>query len=441
VTRPLAAVALALLVLPAGSAGALTLAEGLALVDRSSRAVAVSVAQEQLAASPQVQAATAWRPSVDFYARGTLLAEQPAAVFGANEVPTAEEDFYSYGVRVRQQLYDFGRTGAAVRAASFDAESARLDTALVRNRAALQFVLAYVRLLRAQRMLAVQQEEVTRFEAHRKDSQALLEEGAVTEIDVLESEVRLADAVQKRLQAENQRSIVAARVNSLLLRPLDAAVEPEEIVAVLAAAEPPLQEALAAAARERIEFTQLARRASAVDARRAAVRTEYFPQFFLSGGYEFTQNEYQVHEGNWAVGAGLEMNLYAGGLTGEKLREKELELQVIERSREQILDAVRLEVQDAWLSLGTARSRVAATEKAVEQAKENLRLQDLRYSEGVGTSTDVLDAVSLVTTAEQNRLDAWYDVAGAKALLDFAVGKDLVATWGAPRAPGGGDRP
>lgn len=435
------AVGFALLALPAAGARALSLAEGLAIVDRSGREVAIALAEEQVAASAPVQAATAWRPSVDLTASQTFLADQPAAIFGPNQVPTADKDFHAYALQVRQQVYDFGRTAATVRAAASAAEGTRFDTALARNRGALEFILAYVRLLRAQRLLAVQQEEVSRFEVHRGDAQAMLAAGTVTEIDVLAAEVRLADAVQKRLQAENQQALAAARVNTLLLRPLGQAVEPEEIAVAPGEAAPGLEEALAAAAGARIELRQLGTRVAAVEAGRTAVRSEYYPLVFLSGGYDFTQNEYQVHEGNWAVGAGVQMNLYAGGLTREKLRQKELELRVLERAREQLLDRVRLEVQDAWLSLGTARSRVAVTGKAVEQAKENLRLQRLRYGEGVGTSTDVLDAVGLVTTAELNQLDARYDVTGAQALLDFATGRDLVATWGAPRAPGEGGRP
>ena len=111
---------------------------------------------------------------------------------------------------------------------------------------------------------------------------------------------------------------------------------------------------------------------------------------------------------------------------------------MLERARDQLLDAVQLEVQDAWLSLQTARSRVGVTERAVEQAKENLRLQQLRYTEGVGTATEVLDAVSLATTAEQNDLDARYDVTDALARLDFAVGRDLVAAWGGAHHRAGG---
>ena len=66
---------------------------------------------------------------------------------------------------------------------------------------------------------------------------------------------------------------------------------------------------------------------------------------------------------------------------------------------------------------------MSVTERAVEQAKENLRLQQLRYGEGVGTATEVLDAVSLATTAEQNFLNARYDVTEARARLGFAVGQ------------------
>ena len=91
---------------------------------------------------------------------------------------------------------------------------------------------------------------------------------------------------------------------------------------------------------------------------------------------------------------------------------------------------MQLEVQEDFLLLQTSRSRVGATEKAVEQARENLRLEQLRYVEGVGTATEVLDAVSLASTAEQNFLNARYDVTEARARLGYAVGSDLVATWG-----------
>ena len=409
---------------------AISLEEGLALVSRSGREIGVSTAEEAVLSSGPLLAGSAWKPTVDVYAREALLAYQPETVAGSQTFPVADRDSFTLGLKVRQMLFDFGRTDAAVRAAALDIETKRLETALVRNRSALQFILTYIRLLRAEKLLAVQDQEVTRFEAHRNDTRSLLEEGTITENDLLQAEVRLSDAVQRRLQAENLRALAAAQANSLLQRPLTLPVATQEISGPAAVgAERSLDEALAAA-RERVELKGIRKRLAATEARRTAVRKEYYPKVYAAGGYDYTQNEYTVHEGNWSVQAVLDLNIFAGGVTEEKLRQKERELSLLERTGEQLLDAVQLEVQEGFLALQTSRSRVSATERAVEQAKENLRLQQLRYSEGVGTATEVLDAVSLATTAEQNFLNARYDVTEARARLGFAVGSDLVAAWG-----------
>jgi outer membrane protein len=410
---------------------AISLGEGLALISRSGREIAVSEAEGMVLQSEPILAGSAWKPTVDVYARETLLAYQPETVAGSQTFPVAERDSFTLGLKVRQLLFDFGKTDASVRAAALDVETKQLDTALVRNRSALQFILTYIRLLRADKLLALQQQEVSRYEAHRSDTRALLEEGAITENDLLQAEVWLADAIQRRLQADNLRALAAAQTNSLLQAPLAQPVAAQEIPGPPAAGfESSLDEALATALRERLELKGIGKRLASTEARRSVVQTEYYPQAYLAGGYEYSQNEYTVHEGNWSLQAGLALNIFAGGVTGEKLRQKERELALIERTREQLLDAVRLEVQDGYLSLQTARSRVNATERAVEQAKENFRLVQLRYNEGVGTATEVLDAVSLATTAEHNFLDARYDVTTARARLGFAVGCDLVAAWG-----------
>jgi len=410
---------------------AISLGEGLAQVARSGREIAVSAAEADVLRSGPILASSAWKPTVDAYARETLLAFQPQTVVNNQSFPVADTDSFALGLKIRQLLFDFGKTDATVRAATLDVETRELETALARNRSALQFILTYLKLLRAEKLLALQEEEVTRFEAHRNDTRSLLEEGSITENDLLQAEVRLADAVQRRLQVENFRALAAAQTNSLLQRPLALPVSAQEFAGPAAGGvESSLDEAMAAAVRDRIEFQGNRKRSASTEARRAAVRAEYYPKVFVAGGYEFAQNQYTVHEGNWMFQAGVEFNIFSGGVTAEKLRQKERELALLERLGEQLLDAVRLEVQEGVLSLQTARSRVSATERAVEQAKENLRLQQLRYNEGVGTATEVLDAVSLATTAEQNHLNARYDVTEARARLGYAVGSDLVAVWG-----------
>ncbi|MDY7037322.1 MAG: TolC family protein, partial [Thermodesulfobacteriota bacterium] len=63
------------------------------------------------------------------------------------------------------------------------------------------------------------------------------------------------------------------------------------------------------------------------------------------------------------------------------------------------------------------------TIKAVEQAEENLRVSQERYKAQVTTSTEVLDAQTLLTQARTNYYNALYDHNLAKAKLLRAKGE------------------
>jgi outer membrane protein TolC len=136
-----------------------------------------------------------------------------------------------------------------------------------------------------------------------------------------------------------------------------------------------------------------------------------------------------VHEGNWSLIAGLSFNLLSGGSTKAKIRQVNAELRALELKRQILMDNIRLEIKNAYLQLLSAIHRVKVAEKAVEQAKENLRLQRLRYKEGVGTATEVTDAVVLVTRAETNYWSALYERRKAEARLFYSMGVDLTTVY------------
>jgi len=61
---------------------------------------------------------------------------------------------------------------------------------------------------------------------------------------------------------------------------------------------------------------------------------------------------------------------------------------------------------------------------AREQAEENLRLNQERYNEQMATTTDVLDAQTLLTEAHNNYYNALSDYHISKARLERAVGRE-----------------
>jgi outer membrane protein TolC len=87
-----------------------------------------------------------------------------------------------------------------------------------------------------------------------------------------------------------------------------------------------------------------------------------------------------------------------------------------------IKDQVTLEVKNEWLTLNEKQKQVAVAQKAIEQAEENYRISRERYREQVGTSTDVLDAETLLTRAKFDYFNALSEYNISIARLERAIG-------------------
>ena len=115
-----------------------------------------------------------------------------------------------------------------------------------------------------------------------------------------------------------------------------------------------------------------------------AVQAEYLPTLYVSGGWEHAENQYMVHQDNWSAIAGVNINLSSGGASSSKSGMARAELRSLKLTRDKLLDDIRLEVKSAYLDLQSSALKIEVAKTAVAQAEENLRLQRLRYKEGVG---------------------------------------------------------
>jgi outer membrane protein TolC len=410
-------------------AHALSLEEGLKIVTETGRDIMIAQSNEESSREAVSLARSPWLPFVDLYGRETWLQYQPQAIFGPNTVPISQSKFATYGIRATQLLYDFGKTSAGIDAARYGLQTREIETVFIKNQSALEFVVAYLDLLESGKLLQVATEEVTNYEAHRKDTEVRFKAGVVTRNEVLQVDVTLADSQQRLLNAENLRSVRESRINSLLLRPLNDPVGPEEIKAGPATTMT-LEEAWTSAEASRPRLKEIDAMIASKEQNVKAVQAEYLPTLYVSGGWEHAENQYMVHQENWSAIAGVNINLSSGGASSSKSGMARAELRSLKLTRDKLLDDIRLEVKSAYLDLQSSALKIEVAKTAVAQAEENLRLQRLRYKEGVGTATDVLDAVTLLTTAESNTWKSLYGIKRAEAIFLNAAGKDLVSAYG-----------
>ena len=90
--------------------------------------------------------------------------------------------------------------------------------------------------------------------------------------------------------------------------------------------------------------------------------------------------------------------------------------------RDEVANAIRLQVQKAYNDNQVARNRIGIAKLAVEQSEENLRLVKEQFKQGIATYTQVLDAQALWNQAHSNFCNAVYDALLASYTLKHAVG-------------------
>ena len=366
-------------------------------------------------------ASAATYPRVDAHGGYTMQLEPQAVRLGGVTAETQEGQFAFAGVAASYTLYDFGRRDARIRQADAYTEASSQGFLFTRGDAALQVIEAYFRLLETGRLIQSADEEVAQISEHRRIAQVLLEEGVVTRNDVLQAEVRLASAVQKRLAVTNRRE------NGWLLLNFLTGSEPGfrgelDEAAALTNAIP----ALASNVASPINRHDIKAQKQLFEAREFEVRENrenYLPEIYTRLSMDYVQNDKVREQAIYSATLGIRVNLF-DGFASQAAHERAVK----QRSKQQ--DAVRLTEQRAQLEITSARNdtsvakeRIGVSEAAIRQSEENLRINKERYQERVGIASEVLDAQTLATQAKNDYYSALYDYQTATARLHNALGE------------------
>jgi len=406
----------------------LTLPEGLRIVTDNNYVIKIASRNEDISYNDVLIAKSKFLPSVNALINQTFQAYQPGVVFQSLNVYESDKNFLSYGVNVQQTIYDFGAISSLYDASKTALDATRLDIRRTKNLVALDFINSYVDLLETEKIIIVSMKEVESLQSHLKLAQALYQEGAITKNDLLQADVKLSDGRQRLVIAKNRRALSASRLNTILTRP----IKEEVRVADLSNDLPPmisLESAWQNAETQRLELQIIDHQLTINDLEETAKKSEYYPTIFAQAGYNYTENHYITHEDNWTLLLGLNVNLFSGGSTKAEVTKARYRREQLIEQRKKIADDIKFEVEKYYRDMEDARERILTTQDAISQAEENLRIDKTRYQEGVGTATELLDAITLLSTAQTNYYRALYDFWRAHAGLLYAMGLDLSSQY------------
>lgn len=281
---------------------------------------------------------------------------------------------------------------------------------------------SYYGMLQADNVQNLSRESVNRLEEHLKNVKAQYDVGVVAKVDVLRSEVELADAQQTLIQAENAYHIAEATLNKIVGLPMDTTLKLQDSMQYIPY-DNDMKYCLDYAAEHRPDLEQARQNVEAAKGALKVARSGYMPQVSASASQNWNDTNWPGDEnGNWSVGVGVSMNIFDTGVTLSKIHGAEADLAKAEESYRDAVDSIMLEVRSTYLNLREAEKRIKTTEVAVAKAEEDYHIAQVRYMAGVGTNTDVLDAQVALTDAQNNYVQSLYDYNTSKTSLETAIG-------------------
>jgi outer membrane protein TolC len=125
---------------------------------------------------------------------------------------------------------------------------------------------------------------------------------------------------------------------------------------------------------------------------------------------------------NFMTGIAVEQPIFLKKANvGINMAKKEYSAQGYEYLRKQ--EELILEVSQAYLIVSTSQEYINVADKAINDAKEHLRIADIKYQNGTGLYSDVLRANTALTEAQQNFITAQKNSNLAKRTLGLLLGK------------------
>ena len=399
----------------------LDLKEALRLAWKANPNLQISRLQALIAGEQVVRARSGLLPQINSQVGQTIYDDPMKFSFaGGSTFPQTNRNFWSSQTSVNQLVFDFWGTPSKYMAAIKGHQASLLDTAQTRDNVFLTVAQGYFKTLRAQKMVEVAKQNVFDLKEHLRIAQDQYQFGIVTFNDVLQAKVSLADAEQNLIVAETDFINIRSELNKVLMLPVTApTVLKDEKVDLKAWA---LGEATDVALKRRADLKASQERIRQQEKTVVEARAQYFPKFGVQAGHFYQVNNSTLHDTQWSVIFAMNWNIFSGLDTKAAVSQAKLKVQQLEEQHKDMNEQVQLDVQTAYLKIKETVDRIRTTETAVTQGEENLRLNEERYKESVGTATDVIDADTLLTRTRVNYWTAVYDHQMAKAQMLWAIG-------------------
>ncbi|MBF0587545.1 MAG: TolC family protein [Magnetococcales bacterium] len=342
----------------------------------------------------------------------------------SNATDNSKPESYTAKAAVTQPIFKGGSLWSTWKSAELATDKGKLDVIRQEQTLIKDIKTAWYSLLKAAYLRDEAEETLGRLNQHAKNAEAFFAEGRYWRNEVLQAQVKVAQGAQSLIAAENTLELAKSTLNQLLKRPLDAEFNVEGKLAKVPFTWT-LNDAmsLAQAKRPDLESARIDIKVgkwSEVSTTAAILPDVSLVADYLWTGVDKDFNVSTTRKGTATITA--TWDIWGWGSSVQDIKAAQSDNKVYKHTYENLIDTIALEVKTAYLSADEAFKQLPVLQKSLNQAEENFKVNQVRYQEQLGTATDVLDALDLLTTSRSSYVTAIATYLTSLADLEYYVG-------------------
>lgn len=323
----------------------------------------------------------------------------------------------TWGLRLDQSVSLSGREITAFKISQKNIEKSRYDFSAMREEYLFEVSSAYYDVLRAKSAVEIAKTSVDRLAKHRDAAATRLKVGEVTKTALLRAQAELSGAQSELVKAENNLKLAMAILARLVGLSEDYELKEVAGSADLAILPPDNGRSTVAHLREialseRAELKAIGLQKKIADDQVKYARGTFWPTLSIEGVYSRLKNEpsspFFINETIYGV-LNLNFPFFEGGLRKAEVRESEARQRQAGLALEDLKKDITIEVENAYLDFVTQKGVLKSLEDQLIFAKDNYNAVSRQFEFGFADSIEVMDANTLLVTAEKQLANAKYD--------------------------------
>jgi outer membrane protein TolC len=318
-----------------------------------------------------------------------------------------DNTLYQATLSINEPIFNGHRFRYAKESANLLIQSSKLDAEKDKDEIVYNIINAYINFYKIQQNQKIVAQNLEDVDQKLTEIKKYESQGLATKNDVLRFQLQKSNIQLQQIELDNNRKVVNYNLNILLGLPENTNVQVQDVAYKLDMNDRP-EVYMKQALQDRKEFGSLNYQDKMADVNIKKVHDEKLPTIGIGGNLYYINPSKALipksatYLAPFVVGVNASWDITGFFKNKNKLTEANLQKQEVAANRELLADQVKMDVNRSYTQYQQALEKIKVLNDAVVQATENERITESKYKNNLVTTTDRIDAQTLLYESRLN---------------------------------------